>query len=68
MTTFMVITQGLRDSHEDIEAQRGIFFALVPSSLLTKIAALETIQGDSMSPENMMAYINILRSYGALRK
>ncbi|KAF9642261.1 hypothetical protein BDM02DRAFT_3273532 [Thelephora ganbajun] len=39
-----------RDSREDIEAQR----------------VLETIQGDSLSRENMEAYIDILRNCGAL--
>ena len=58
-----------RDSLEDIAAQRGIppvfFFSFSP---LIKSTVLETIQGDSLSRENMEAYIDILRNAGALEE
>lgn len=59
------ILQQRRESHEDIDARRGSTL-FIHCSLLIIIAALETIEGDSLSTENMEAYINILRSYGAL--
>ena len=38
------------------------------SSPLMETVVLETIQGDSLSRENMEAYIDILRNFGALKR
>lgn len=68
-TTSTVTALGRRDSREDIEAQRGIFPGLFLSAAgYDYILVLETIKGDSLSRENMEAYIDILRKYGALEK
>jgi len=68
-TTAVVTSLGRRDSREDVAAQQGIFpgrfFSTVGDN---SVLVLETIQGDSLSRENMKAYIDILRDYGALEK
>jgi hypothetical protein len=45
---------------------KEVLSILDSSSILTAMTVLETIEGDSLSRENMGAYIEILRNCGAL--
>jgi len=68
-TTSTTATLGRRHSQEDAAAQRGIFpnrFLYVANHNLAPV--LETMRGDSLSRENMEAYVNILRNFGGLGK
>ena len=68
-TTSAVTALARRDSRGEVEAQRGIFLGyFISPAGYNPILVLETIQGDSLSRENMEAYLSILRNYGALEK
>ena len=66
-TTSTSTTRRWRDPREDIEAQRGFFFNCFPfAANYSSSLVLETIRGDSLSRENMEAYIETLRKFGGL--
>jgi hypothetical protein len=57
-----------RNSSEDTEAQLGILFVRFVSSspLMSSISVLQTLEGDSLSEDNIKAYVNFLRKAGSL--
>ena len=51
-----------------ISRLKEVSFLFNSFSLLITISVLKTIEGDSLSRENLEAYISILRNFGVLEK